>query len=76
MTQLHADLKLSTERDSLKDQFVVLIFIFATAGLLLWALVKPYVQHWLVVGTPLPIALPLPFPTPIFLSEHQVTYTM
>jgi hypothetical protein len=51
LTRPHADLRLPIERDSLKDQFVVSIFIFATAGLLLWALVKPYVQQWLVVCT-------------------------
>ena len=40
---------LSIERDSLKDETVVFVFIFATAGLLLWAFVKLYVQKWLVV---------------------------
>jgi hypothetical protein len=38
----HADIVL--ERDSLKDETVVVIFIFATAGLLSWALVKPWVD--------------------------------
>lgn len=33
------------ERDSLKDETVVVIFIFATAGLLAWALVKPWVDR-------------------------------
>jgi hypothetical protein len=42
----------SAERDSLKDEAVVFIFIFATAGLLLWALLKPYVQKWVVVCLP------------------------
>lgn len=32
------------ERDSLKDETVVVIFIFATAGLLAWAAVKPWVD--------------------------------
>ena len=32
------------ERDSLKDETVVVIFIFATAGLLAWAVVKPWVD--------------------------------
>ncbi len=50
--RIHAD-ALSIERDSLKDETVVFVFIFATAGLLLWAFVKPYVQKWLVVGTAL-----------------------
>lgn len=34
-----------TERDSLKDETVVVIFIFATAGLLAWALVKPWIDR-------------------------------
>ena len=33
-----------SERDSLKDETVVVIFIFATAGLLAWAAVKPWVD--------------------------------
>ncbi|KEF58977.1 uncharacterized protein A1O9_03820, partial [Exophiala aquamarina CBS 119918] len=33
------------QRDSLKDETVVVIFIFATAGLLAWALVKPWVDR-------------------------------
>jgi hypothetical protein len=46
-----ADIQIpSTERDSLKDEAVVFLFIFATVGLLLWALVKPYSQKWLVVS--------------------------
>ena len=39
----------STERDSRKDEAVVLIFIFATAGLLIWAAVKPWVGKWVEV---------------------------
>ena len=39
-----------TERDSSKDQAVVFIFIIATAGLLLWAAVKPWVERWIQVG--------------------------
>lgn len=31
------------ERDSLKDRLIVTIFIVATASLLLWALIKPYI---------------------------------
>ncbi|KIW66921.1 hypothetical protein, variant [Phialophora macrospora] len=33
------------QRDSLKDETVVVIFIFATAGLLAWAAVKPWVDR-------------------------------
>ena len=40
---------MSTERDSRKDEAVVLIFIFATAGLLIWAAVKPWVGKWVEV---------------------------
>ena len=39
----------ATERDSRKDEAVVLIFIFATAGLLIWAAVKPWVGKWVEV---------------------------
>lgn len=39
-----------TERDSSKDQAVVFIFIIATAGLLLWAAAKPWVERWIQVG--------------------------
>ena len=34
------------QRDSTKDELVVFIFIFATVGLLVWALVKPYALKW------------------------------
>jgi hypothetical protein len=33
------------ERDSLKDETIVVVFIFATAGLLGWALVKPWIDR-------------------------------
>ena len=33
----------AAERDSRKDEAVVFIFIFATAGLLIWAAIKPWV---------------------------------
>ncbi|EXJ80747.1 hypothetical protein A1O3_07031 [Capronia epimyces CBS 606.96] len=33
------------QRDSLKDETVVVVFIFATAGLLAWALVKPWIDR-------------------------------
>ena len=38
------------ERDSRKDETVVFIFIFATAGLLGWAAMKPWVGKWVEVG--------------------------
>lgn len=38
------------ERDSRKDEAVVFIFIFATAGLLIWAAVKPWVGKWVEVS--------------------------
>ncbi|CAF9921125.1 hypothetical protein IMSHALPRED_005089 [Imshaugia aleurites] len=34
------------QRDSRKDEAVVFIFIFATAGLLMWAAIKPWVGKW------------------------------
>ncbi|KAL8831708.1 MAG: hypothetical protein Q9191_000718 [Dirinaria sp. TL-2023a] len=37
------------QRDSRKDEVVVFIFIFATAGLLGWAAVKPWVGKWVEV---------------------------
>lgn len=39
-----------TERDSRKDEAVVFIFIIATAGLLGWAAVKPWVGTWIDVS--------------------------
>ena len=39
-----------TERDSRKDEAVVFIFIFATAGLLIWAAIKPWVGKWVDVS--------------------------
>ncbi|KAK5213301.1 hypothetical protein LTR41_000880 [Exophiala xenobiotica] len=33
------------QRDSLKDETVVVVFIFATAGLLGWAIVKPWIDR-------------------------------
>lgn len=38
------------ERDSRKDEAVVFIFIFATAGLLGWAAIKPWVGKWVEVS--------------------------
>lgn len=40
----------TTERDSRKDEAIVFIFIFATSGLLAWALFRPWVQKWLEVS--------------------------
>lgn len=39
------------ERDSRKDEAVVFIFIFATAGLLIWAAIKPWVGKWVDVSS-------------------------
>ena len=44
------------ERDSLKDETVVVIFIFATAGLLAWALVKPWIDKLRERNTFVPLA--------------------
>lgn len=35
------------QRDSSKDEAVVFIFIFATLGLLAWAIVKPFADKWM-----------------------------
>ena len=45
-----ADFLAGTERDSRKDEAVVFIFIFATAGLLIWAAIKPWVGKWVDVS--------------------------
>jgi hypothetical protein len=37
------------ERDSRKDEAVVFIFIFATGGLLAWALLKPWIERYIEV---------------------------
>ena len=37
------------ERDSRKDEAVVFVFIFATAGLLGWALIRTWVERWVEV---------------------------
>ncbi|OAX85093.1 hypothetical protein ACJ72_00537 [Emergomyces africanus] len=37
------------QRDSNKDKAVVFIFIIATAGLLVWAAIKPWVEKWILV---------------------------
>lgn len=39
-----------TERDSRKDEAVVFIFIFATGGLLAWALLKPWIERYIEVS--------------------------
>jgi hypothetical protein len=38
-----------TERDSVKDEAVVFIFIFATSALLVWAAAKPWVEKYIEV---------------------------
>ena len=43
--------KFQTERDSLKDETVVGIFLIATAGLLAWAAVKPWFDRLREVNT-------------------------
>lgn len=39
------------ERDSRKDEAVVFVFIIATAGLLIYAAVQPWVERWVEVST-------------------------
>lgn len=39
-----------TERDSRKDEAVVFIFIFATAGLLIYAAIRPWAEKWFEVS--------------------------
>ncbi|KAK5702442.1 hypothetical protein LTS12_028345, partial [Elasticomyces elasticus] len=34
------------QRDSKKDEAIVFIFIFATSGLLVWAVCRPWVEKW------------------------------
>lgn len=43
------------ERDSRKDEAVVIFFIFATAGLLGWAAVKPWVDKCVQVSLRSPL---------------------
>jgi hypothetical protein len=38
------------ERDSRKDQLIVVLFLIITTGLLVYALIRPYVQSWLAVS--------------------------
>ena len=47
---------IAPERDSRKDEAVVYIFIVATAGLLTWAAIKPWVGRWVEVS-----CVPSPF---------------
>lgn len=42
-------LDVTIERDSRKDEAVVFIFIFATGGLLAWALLKPWIERYIEV---------------------------
>jgi len=44
------------QRDSLKDETVVVIFLFVTAGLLAWAVVKPWVDQLRERNTFMPLA--------------------
>ena len=37
------------ERDSRKDQLIVILFLIITTGLLVYAIIRPYVQTWLAV---------------------------
>lgn len=37
------------QRDSAKDKAVVYIFIFATVGLLVWAVIRPWAEPWIEV---------------------------
>lgn len=46
-----ADVRVGVERDSRKDEAVVFIFIAATAGLLVWAAIKPWVGRWVDVSS-------------------------
>jgi hypothetical protein len=39
----------NVERDSWKDQLIVVLFLIITTGLLIYALIRPYVQSWLAV---------------------------
>lgn len=39
------------ERDSRKDEAVVIMFILATSGLLAWAVLRPWVQGWVEVSS-------------------------
>ncbi|PGH31349.1 hypothetical protein GX50_05888 [[Emmonsia] crescens] len=48
------------QRDSNKDKAVVFIFIIATAGLLVWAAVKPFVEKWILVVRERRSYLPIP----------------
>ena len=52
-----ADLRrVRVERDSRKDEAVVFVFIFATAGLLIYAAVRPWVERWVEVSAVFRIA--------------------
>lgn len=43
-------LRVRAERDSTKDEIVVVVFIATTSALLIWAVMKPWVEKWLQVG--------------------------
>lgn len=37
------------ERDSRKDQLIVVLFLMVTTGLLGYAMIRPFIQTWLAV---------------------------
>ncbi|KAH0614446.1 uncharacterized protein H6S33_000082 [Morchella sextelata] len=47
------------QRDSAKDQAVVVIFIVATVGLLVYALVRPWVARWVEAARQRRMYMPL-----------------
>lgn len=61
------------ERDSAKDQAVVVIFIVATLGLLVYALVRPWVARWVEVCFHPPPPLSSSSPPPPSLSPDELT---
>ncbi|EER40316.1 conserved hypothetical protein [Histoplasma capsulatum var. duboisii H88] len=48
------------QRDSNKDKAVVFIFIIATAGLLIWAAIQPWVEKWVLAIKERRSYLPVP----------------
>lgn len=45
------------QRDSVKDQIIVYVFILGTLGLLVWAGVRPWVEVWYEVSLTLSLSL-------------------
>ena len=64
---MKADVYGGIERDSRKDEAVVFIFIFATAGLLIWAAIKPWVGKWIDVSI-------FPCPSRVLLFFQRFTW--